>query len=162
MESRAFYAVEVAIGTTGSVLAIMLSPIHQIFIIYLTGMAMILALLLWPEKKDKTIPLEAIKFKSLCLQIKRCLEVVEDGDYDERIRAIRSLSSPLEKLDIEIPPLYIGIGAFYGCIRAWKDFLERLVPLAEAEASADNLEIARKIWREELLELPSADKKTSQ
>lgn len=151
MEARAFYVVEVAIGTIGGFLAIMLSPEHQAFIVYLTGMAMITALLLWPEKKDKTIPLEAIKFKALHPRIERCQEVIRDGDYYERIREISNLFRAFTSLDIPTPQGLLpgtGYGNYWHTLQTWKVFLEHISPLAEAEASAGNLEMARKIYKE--------------
>jgi len=91
------------------------------------------------KKKECEVPIEAIKFKDLYPRIRYCWLIIEE-DFYRRAEEIDILIPLLEELAIGTP------SRTHATIKVWKDFLEQLVHLAEAEASIDNLERARKLY----------------
>ena len=106
--------------------------------IWLVVVAILLLLgLFWPIKCKA--PIEARKFKDLYSHLRYCWLILEHNHYTSRDE-IEKLSPLLEELDIKTP------SRTHATMRMWKDFLEQLVRLAEAETNMENLGRARRIY----------------
>ena len=98
-------------------------------------------IVLWFKRKESEVPIEARKFKDLYSHMRHCWLLLEHKHYTRR-EELEKLIPLLEELSIKTP------SRTRATLLMWKDFLEQLLPLAEAEASAGNLEMARKIYKE--------------